>query len=259
MDPEAPAPTPTRLLDALVYGNVWVAAAAALLTAAASRAMGVAPAPAPMVLAFAGTLSVYALDRLLDLPRDRATAPVRSAFVERHRGALRAEAAAAGALAVVAAVAIGRAAAVVAATVLALGIAHRWLKRIAFGKSLYIAGAWTAVVAGVPAVAAPDARHAAIVSAVLFATLVANAAVSSARDVEAGAALVGPRRMVAVGRALATTALAATLLAPSPVARLAPVPLATLVVLAAWRPGERWGLVFVDGALVVGALVALVI
>jgi 4-hydroxybenzoate polyprenyltransferase len=257
--PERGERAATRVLDVVVYANVWVAAAAALLTAAASRAMDVAVAPAAVLLAFAGTLSVYALDRLLDLARDRATAPVRSAFVERHRRALLAEAAAAGAVGVLAASAIGRAAAVVAAAVLALGLAHRWLKRIALGKAVYIAGAWTAVVAGVPALAARDARHAALVCAVLFTTLVGNAVASSARDVEALAALLGPRRMVAIARALVLLALLMALFAPWPVARLAPVPLATLVALQWWRPGERWGLFVVDGALVVGGVVALLL
>ncbi len=77
-----------RLLDAIVFSNLWVAAAAALLTAAAARAMGVAPAPAAVGLAASGTLMVYGIDRLRDVSADRETAPARTAFVEQNRRAL---------------------------------------------------------------------------------------------------------------------------------------------------------------------------
>ena len=75
-------------LDACLWSSAWLGLAAAALTAAAARALGLAPAPALLGLAFGGTLAVYVIDRVRDLPRDRVTAPERAAFVARHRRAL---------------------------------------------------------------------------------------------------------------------------------------------------------------------------
>lgn len=74
-----------RLLDALAFSSLWVASAAALLCAAASQAMRSPPSPEAVVLAFAGTLLVSSVDRVRDFERDRTGAPLRSAFVARHR------------------------------------------------------------------------------------------------------------------------------------------------------------------------------
>src|SRR5262245_47782172 len=75
-------------LDACLWSSVWLAAAAAALTGAAARALGVSPEPALFALASGGTLTVYVIDRIRDLERDRVTAPCRAAFVGRHRRAL---------------------------------------------------------------------------------------------------------------------------------------------------------------------------
>ena len=252
---DEPRPRIAGAFDVLVYGNVWVALAALLLTAAAARAMGTRARPEALVLAFAGTLAVYGLDRLADAGRDRRTAPARTAFVVRHAAALRAATALAAVVAVAAGIAAGPRVVALAAFVLGVGLAHRWIKQVPFGKAVYIAGAWTAVVAGVPWLQDPSARHAAGVALVLGTTLAANVAASSARDAEAGARVLGPARLVVLGRLLALVSLALALRAP--LVPLLPVPLCTLVVLLAWRPGERYGLVAVDGALVVGAAIAL--
>jgi 4-hydroxybenzoate polyprenyltransferase len=68
-------------LDALVWSSGWLGLAAACLTAAAARALGSTATPAMLALAFGGTLAVYVIDRVRDLPRDSATAPERAAFV----------------------------------------------------------------------------------------------------------------------------------------------------------------------------------
>jgi len=68
-------------LDALLWSSAWLALTCLCLTAAASRALGLDPEPGLLVFAFGGTLAVYVIDRLRDLPRDRSTAPARAAFV----------------------------------------------------------------------------------------------------------------------------------------------------------------------------------
>ena len=123
-------------LDACLWSSAWLGLAAAALTAAAARALGLSPAPALLGLAFGGTLAVYVIDRVRDLPRDRVTAPERAAFVARHRGALLVLAGMGAGLAGLASWALGPRPLVLAAAVGALGLAHRRLKRFAAAKPL---------------------------------------------------------------------------------------------------------------------------
>ncbi len=64
-----------RLVDALVFSSLWLAATAAALAAAASRGMGAPADLRAVALAAAGTLVVYNVDRLRDVDRDRFIAP----------------------------------------------------------------------------------------------------------------------------------------------------------------------------------------
>jgi hypothetical protein len=70
-------------------------------------------------------------------------------------------------------------------------------------------------------------------------------------------ALLGARRTRAVAGAILATGLGGALLGPAPVRPLAALPLAMALALAFYRPGERYGGLAVDGALLVGALAAL--
>ena len=251
-----------RLFDALVFSSLWVAAAAAALCAAASTALGRPAAGAAPGLAFGGTLAVYTLDRLRDLARDRATSPARSAFVERHRCVLSALGAAGAALGAACALRAGPPAWLPLAAALPFALAHRRLKGLWRAKALYLSGSWVLVVVGVPASAAlAEGRVPA--SAPLFAAAIVglavfgNAIASNVRDAEAGAAVIGRGRALALARASAAASVAAALLAPPAVRPLGAVGAATLAALAAFRPTERYGLAVVDGALLVGAVVAL--
>ena len=120
-----------------------------------------------------------------------------------------------------------------------------------------MSAAWTAVVVGLPLVASAPARHAAWVAAIVAVTIAANVIASNLRDREAPAARFGARVPLRLARSLALAACGLALAAPAGVRSLAPVPLATLAVLTAFRPTELYGFIAVDGALLIGALFAL--
>jgi 4-hydroxybenzoate polyprenyltransferase len=240
-----------------LWSSAWLAAAAAALTAAASRALGVLPEPALLALASAGTLTVYVIDRVRDLARDRITAPARAAFVERHRRALLALAAVAAACAAVAALLLGPRPIALAAVVAALGLAHRRLKRFAFAKPFYLTFSWTAVPVGLPATLHPGAEHLGWVVVIVGTTVHANVILSNLRDREALAGRIGAPRAIAAASAVLLAGLAAALLGPAAVRPLAALPIAMGAALLGFRPTERYGALFVDGALLAGALLAL--
>jgi hypothetical protein len=244
-------------LDAWLWSSAWLGLAAAALTAAAIRALGLAPAPALIGLALGGTLAVYVIDRVRDLPRDRVTAPERAAFVTRHRGALLALAGLGAGVAGFASFALGPRSLVLAAAVGALGLAHRRLKRFAAAKPVYLTFAWTAVPVGLPAASDPAAAHVGWVAAIVGATVLANVVLSNLRDREALAGRLGARRALPLAGASALAGLAAALLGPAPVRPLAALPLAMAAAVLGFRPTERYGALCVDGALLAGALLAL--
>ncbi len=240
---------PPPILDALAFSSVWLAAAAGALCAASSLAMGFPPALPVVAIACAGTLVVYTVDRLRDLERDRATTPARSAFVARHARALTRLAAAAILVALGLTVMLGTRPLLLLAPVLAVGLAHRRLKRLPFAKAAYVAAAWLVVVVGLPAVVAGAESNVGWVTALLAAALLANAIASNVRDGEAAIARLGPRLPLRIARVLAALGIVLGALAPPPVHPLAAVPAATLAALLGFRPSERYGLIVVDGAL----------
>ena len=89
------------------------------------------------------------------------------------------------------------------------------------------------------------------------ATVLANVALSNLRDGEGLAARLGQRRTLGVTTAILVAGGVGALLAPAPVRPLAALPVAMGVALIGFRPTERYGAGVVDGALGVGALVAL--
>lgn len=246
-----------KFIEVLAYSSLWVALAALCLTAAASRAMGVALSGPVLALAFCGTLVVYNVDRLRDLPRDRVTAPLRSAFVSRHRRWLLVlvGAALAGSLAGIRD--LETAAAIGMLAVAALGLLHRRLKRFALGKPLYVSAAWVAVTVGVPALQGERPAHVGWVAAIIGLSIFANVIASNLRDGEAAMAAWGAPLPLRVARIVAGSGVALGLLAPAPLRPLLAVPLATAAALGPFRADERYGLLVVDGALWLGALGAL--
>lgn len=244
-------------LDVLFWSSVWLAAAAAALTAAASHALGVAAEPALLGLAAGGTLVVYVIDRLRDLERDRLSAPARAAFVARNRTALLALAAGGGVLALACLLPLPRAALGLTAVVAALGFLHRRLKGWLVVKPVSLTFAWTAVPVGLPAVSHPSVQHVGAVATVVGATVLANVALSNLRDGEGLAGRFGQRRTLVFAGGVLGVGLLAALLAPAPVRPLAALPLVMGAAVAGFRPTERYGAGVVDGALLVGAVLAL--
>ncbi len=246
-----------RLLDACVFSSLWLAAAAGALAAAASRAMGVPVDPRAVALAAAGTLVVYNIDRLRDVERDRSTSPRRTEFVERHRRALIVLTASAALASAGLALAAGPGVVVLLLPVLTAGLLHRRLKRFALAKPLYVVAAWLAVVVGLPWVLASTPRHVGWALLVVGAAILANAIASNVRDREAGAALIGTARALALARGAALVGVVAAVVAPALLRPLVVLPAAVLATLLLFRPTERYGLAVVDGALLAGALLAL--
>ncbi len=250
-----------RALDAFAFSSALVACAAAALTAACAHALGVAPEPPVLALAFCGTGVVYCIDRVRDLPRDARTSPLRSAFVTKHLRVLLAAAALCACGALASGLLAGLRAVGVASGVAAFGLAHRRLKRFAWAKPLYVTGSWTAVCVGLPAAAASatvplDLTRFAFCLAIVSATVQANVILSNLRDCEGIAGRLGARGSRAVAAAFCVLAFALARLGPSSVHALSVLPLAMAGAIAAFRPGERYGAGVVDGALLLGALVA---
>ena len=233
-----------RLIDALLFSGVWVAFAAASLSAASFRVFGAPPQPSIIALAFLGTLAVYAIDRLRDLDRDRATSPLRTAFVARHQRALTAIALIAAIASVGCAALAGPRAIQIAAIVVTIGLLHRRLKRLSALKPIYLVLAWLAVVVALPVAILPRAANAGFAALVLAPALFANVAASRSLD---------------SARALALLGIALAWVAPPSVRPLGAVALATGVALLRFRRTERYGLGILDGALTVGALVTLMV
>jgi len=243
-------------IDAVVYSSLWLAAAAAALLAAASRALELPVDPRLVGLAACGTLVVYNVDRLRDLERDRLTTPARSAFVTRWRRPLVGLTLAAGCAAALLAWLCGPRALAVLAPTAAAGLLHRRLKHLVWAKGAYIALAWTAVTVGLPWALAGRAAQPAATALVVLLAVYANAIASNVRDAEAGAARVGLARALQLARLLAAVGVVVAALGPAPLRPLLAVPLLTLLALLAFRADERYGLVVVDGALLAGALFA---
>ncbi|MBW2540543.1 MAG: hypothetical protein JRF15_00505 [Deltaproteobacteria bacterium] len=244
------------LLDALVFSNLWMAAAAGALVAAASRGMESAIRPEAVGIAFAGTLVVYNVDRLRDLHRDQFASPDRSAFVAEHDGRLTVLTAAAAIASLYLLTRAGWPAALLLLPVFAAGLLHRRIKRFENLKILYIAAAWTCVGFGLPAVLAPNPQHPLWAAPILALTMVANVIAFNVRDETAGIERVKQRDALQVAHACAILGVALAAFAPSPADGLVAIPLATLLALVAYRPNERFAPLFVDGALLIGSLIA---
>ncbi|MBW2712413.1 MAG: hypothetical protein JRC77_01540 [Deltaproteobacteria bacterium] len=253
----------SHLLDPLVYSSIWMASAAACLTFAAGKAMGLPFPTHAGTLTFCGILLVYNLDRLRDLDRDRATSPRRSAFIEHYRKQLWGLTVASAVGASLLLLQAPRAVQLIAVGVLLLGFAHRRIKRLAYFKELYLTAAWLAGILGLPAnyttstTSATGAQHLAYCACVLGPALLANDMAASIRDAEGITKKIGCGVTLQLSRAIALIAVGFGIFAPESVQPLTAVPALTALALLGYRPGETYGFLAVDGALFAGALMAL--
>jgi hypothetical protein len=168
--PAARRALPLRLLDALLFSSVWLAGAAAAQTATTLRLWpGLASGAAGLhvvVLVFAATLLTYNLDAALPFKyRQPAGASGRKAWQQQHRSALVALAGAAalsGAYLLLADGWVHFLPVLLPLAALAIGYSWpvlpwrgRWraIREVPLLKVFLIAGVWTAVTVGLPALA----------------------------------------------------------------------------------------------------------
>ncbi|MEM9176613.1 MAG: hypothetical protein AAGC67_15420 [Myxococcota bacterium] len=249
----ADAPSTTSLADRLAF-SLWIPAAiAGALTTAVGRLLDAEDLVRWAVMTASGGFVIYGVDRLRDLERDRHTSPDRTAFIERNQTSFRVALGLAALVLVASAVGSAPASLALCASLGAVGLLHRRLKRAPAWKSIYVSLSWTGICVGLPWLAAPDAtaESAAALALVLFPTFWANLVASNLRDDEAA---LRPAPALRFARAALVFALAAAWLVPTDLAPLAWLPVFEFLALARFRATEHYGHLAVDGALLAGAL-----
>ena len=168
--PTATRPLPLRLLDALLYSSVWLAAAAAAHTAATLRlwpgGLGSVAGQHVVVLVFAATLLTYNLDAALPFKHGQPPGTSgRKGWQQRHRGAMLALAAGAAAAGAYLLLTDGWLHFLpVLLPLAALAIGYSWpvlpwrgrthaIREVPLLKVFLIAGVWAAVTVALPALA----------------------------------------------------------------------------------------------------------
>jgi len=272
--PRQPSSTPTAAasgiaeadtrfgLDLLAFSNLLPAAIAAILTWNSS-AIQAADRPLQWAgLASAGTFIVYGVDRLRDLSRDRLSSPRRTRFIEAHLRTLKLTLTAAALAFSCLLLNTPINALVLLGLIGIVGLLHRRLKQIATLKTLYVSIAWTAICVGIPALAAASKPEFAFESTIwlgwiLFSAFVANLIASSVRDGDAARIGRWAPRPLALARLAAYIGIALAILAPDELTSLLWIPTLEALALAFYRPTEHYGLIVVDGALLVGAALSI--
>jgi hypothetical protein len=279
--PAARRALPLRLLDALLYSSVWLAGGAAAQTAATLHLW---PGPVSatglhvVVLVFAATLLTYNLDAALPFKyRQPAGTSGRKAWQQRHRSALIALAAAAamsGAYLLLADGWVHFLPVLLPLAALAIGYSWpvlpwggRWhaIREVPLLKVFLIAGVWTAVTVGLPALALHRPLASVLgLAAQRFCLVTALAIVFDIRDYSRDRAVelrtfpvvldVGGAKAVSLALLAAAAALGLAREA-SFLAVLLPTGLAATVVLAADESrGDYFFALVTDGVLLVQAL-----
>lgn len=139
------------------------------------------------------------------------------------------------------------------AGVCALALVHHWLREVPWFKPVYIALAWLGVVVGLPWVIRGDGPIPAAALPIALA-IVANVLACDAVDREAEAAQIGPRRVWQIARLVAGVGVVVGWPAPA-----AAVPAAMLLAMVRWPVTRWWAERGLDGALLVGGIVAIVL
>jgi hypothetical protein len=245
-----------HVADAFAFSSLLPAGIAFFLSLSASHALVAPDGSRWAALAAIGTFIVYNLDRLRDTVRDRETSPDRTTFVERHRRGLM------GAV-VIAGLAFASLLFTAPPEILAItlviggvGLLHRRIKKAAALKALYVTLAWIGVCIGIPWIASGRPQSGLWIAVILMPILIANLIVSNLRDDETQLFRGRPDIVLRVAVGLTILGALLALLAP---ARLLPfgwLALAEFLAVLGFRRGERYGLLVIDGALLVGAGIA---
>lgn len=248
--------------EAIAYSSGLAALVGGAMTWAAGRALASPDLAHDAALVACGAFFVYDVDRLRDVERDRKDAPGRTAFIVRHRSRL------AGTAGIAALVLCGLLATApgsklaLCLAVGAIGLLHRRLKQGVGFKIAYVSAAWTAACVGLPWLGR-SGLDGVIGSELAWALLfvgsgvTANLIASNLRDGKRRAAGWRPERMLLVARMVTIAACSLAGLAPEAVAPLAWLPAAEAASLCFFRGSERFGHFAVDGALLLGALAAI--
>lgn len=271
---------PLRLLDALLFSSSWLAAAAAAQTAATLRLWPGAGSPVAghlMLLVFAATLLTYNLDAVLPFKhRLPPGASGRKAWQQQHRSALTALAGGAALLGAYLLVADGWVHFLpLLLPLAALAIGYSWpvlpwrghwraVREVPLLKVFLIAGVWTAVTVGLPALALHQPLASArellgqrfcLVSALAIVFDIRDYSRDQAAGLRTFPVVLGVAGAKAVSLALLAGAVALGLArSTAPLAVGLPAALAAAVVLAAqeWRSDYFFALL-TDGVLLVAA------
>lgn len=246
-----------RAVDAFAFSSGLAAAIGASLSYVASHVLAAPDAGSWAFMAATGTFIIYNLDRLRDIDRDRATSPLRTAFVLRN---LRGLYVAAGIVAIgfLTALLAAPPAIILLCTAIGLvGLFHRRLKESAALKTAYVSTAWVAACVGIPWIASGRISPGPWVASILLASLTANLIASNLRDsepeVEEKSTHSGRAPALWAARTMTILAIAITLAAPASLHPLVWIPVCEGLALAYFRPTERYGHIVVDGGLLVGA------
>lgn len=217
----------------VIDSGIWVALCALSLLGAASRGMGVWAGPELLAVTALGTLAVYGFDRWIVRRNSR---PWWLLF---------------GIAAVVVGMQLPPSAIRILGGVCALALVHHWLREVPWFKPVYIALAWLGVVVGLPWVIRGEGPIPAAALPIALA-IVANVLACDAVDREAEAAQIGPGRVWWIGRVVAGVGVIVGWPEPAAV-----VPAAMLIAMVRWPASRWWAEWVLDGALLVGGVVAI--
>lgn len=230
----------------LVFSGTWSAISGALLYAASSQNLETFRVSG-FATVFFGTLAVYNIDRLRDIDRDRTNTPKRSAFVELHQSTLWILVCISFILAVGLVAPFSSHDLLILLPALLLGLFHRRLKNIPNFKPYYVSGAWTLVLVGLPAKESSALNNLLPLASLVAVCVFANTLVSGAKFKDSA-------KKMALGLTGAGVFIA--IFSGDEFRSLISVPAILFIALLPARSGEWYRLCVPDGALALGATVA---
>lgn len=204
-------------------------------------------------LTASGTFIIYNLDRLRDVARDRSTSPLRTSFVLRNQRRLCVAVGIASIGFAIKLLTVPLPVSLLCLAVGLIGLLHRRLKVVPALKTVYVSIAWVIACVGMPWLASGQPDVGAWLAGILLASLTANLIASNLPNDEARAVDGSAFSTIWLARAMTVLAIGIAFAAPTPLIALVWIPLCETLALARFDNSERYRLVAVDGALLVGA------